>query len=1142
MINFTKAIFMVLASLLMLCPSFAQDSHIHELNVESISNFLRTAPLRGTPEVASVRTIIELPVLGTMREMRAIEAPSMADALAKKSPDIKTYIVKGINGDLQGRISVTPLGITGVFSTENQQVYLEPVGTKVGTTTHKSYATNNLDVSFDCGVVDAIEALPDVNRQVVSTYGQTPKKFRIAIATTGEFYRGQGGNSLANVKAVINARLIALNEVYSKEFNVEFELIAGNDVLLFSDPTMDPYDPNSSTANDMQAHAAISSEIDAADYDIGHLFHESGGSNSISASGLAGLGVICSATEKGRGFSASTSHSLAYALFTATFLHEIAHQLGANHSYYGTVNACAARVLGHGYEPGSGSTIMGYPGVCSIKSFATNPPTVTATHDIALTQDPYFHNHSLTEIISKLETVTCSQNMANNNVPPTVTVSTCTPSIPKGTPFELRGAGTDADGDPLKYIWEQYDTDSDDLAQGAAAGHPDAAANSTTAPLFRSYTPSANGNIRTFPQLSSVVNGIPGQTADGVLAGEILPQVARNMKFRLTARDEKGGTAYDEISVAVSGSGPFTVTTPGTWNIPMNANPTINWNANGFTGCTNVNILLSMDGGNTFPVVLAAGVPYAGGSAVVTIGQGVQTTTKARLRVECADCVGVKFFNINSADFTISNPPCIAEGSSFGNPDDTDPVNVGPVLAGHASLNLDLKQITGVVVNSKTLTTTTDSATTNVMYANGNTCNGLVGTSLSDIYIDHYDTYTFTAPTSGSYTIAPTNSSSGFQSILNLYSGTSFTADLNTVLPYDNCTNWITSSASNTAFAANAPLTASLEGGNQYTIVVYGYTGSSTPTNVGSTTLTFSPAVSEGVIIPSGYTYTYLAVHNGTIAKVSSTADFTSLSPPDGVTYTYTIYGISVRNGDLANVNALEGESFANISNLVYCGEVSSNTISLMVIGDMGMPGDGECHDGTSGNYEIVDSKISSTNNDFRITGTITTATPGPVMVEPGDGAVKFRAGTSITLNPGFHATAGSSFLAKIEACTVTLQEEEPLEEIVTYRYQAEELVETPYITEVTPTHDLATPTELQVMPNPFSSYTNLVFNLAQASEVHIGVYTSTGQLVEQIANGQQLGAGTHQIQYMPQQLMKGVFFVQLRTGKEVQVKKLMVQ
>jgi hypothetical protein len=110
---------------------------------------------------------------------------------------------------------------------------------------------------------------------------------------------------------------------------------------------------------------------------------------------------------------------------------------------------------------------------------------------------------------------------------------------------------------------------------------------------------------------------------------------------------------YSSASVIVtSAAGPFLVTAPNTavsWN--GDSTQTVTWNVASTTAapvaCANVKILLSTDGGTTFPTTVLASTPNDG-TQTVTV-PNVATTT-ARMRVECATA---PFFDISNANFTI---------------------------------------------------------------------------------------------------------------------------------------------------------------------------------------------------------------------------------------------------------------------------------------------------------------------------------------------------------------------------------------------------------------------------------------------------------------------------------------------------------
>ena len=232
--------------------------------------------------------------------------------------------------------------------------------------------------------------------------------------------------------------------------------------------------------------------------------------------------------------------------------------------------------------------------------------------DLQSNSDAYFHVINFDEIIAFTNSGSgnsCAVITSTGNSSPIVTVPTGGFYIPKSTPFVLTGSATDPNGHPMTYCWEEYD-----LGAAGAPGSPVG-----DAPIFRSFSPDASPT-RTFPKLSDLLNNTS-------TIGEILPSYARNLKFRLTVRDNRaggGGVDWKQINFAVDGtSGPFLVTSPNTivsWT--GNTSQTITWNVANTSAspvsCANVRILLSTDGGNNFSTEIIASTPNDG-SEVITL-------------------------------------------------------------------------------------------------------------------------------------------------------------------------------------------------------------------------------------------------------------------------------------------------------------------------------------------------------------------------------------------------------------------------------------------------------------------------------------------------------------------------------------------
>jgi subtilisin-like proprotein convertase family protein len=156
--------------------------------------------------------------------------------------------------------------------------------------------------------------------------------------------------------------------------------------------------------------------------------------------------------------------------------------------------------------------------------------------------------------------------------------------------------------------------------------------------------------VRTFPRLQDL-------STNAATPWERLPSVARTMKFRVTARDNRAGggcTAEDDMVITVAGTaGPFSVTAPNTnitWGV--GTTQTVTWNVASSNlapvNCAQVRIRLSTDAGLTYPIVLAASVPNSGTASVVVPNF---VSTNCRVRVEA---VGNVFFDISNVNFRIS--------------------------------------------------------------------------------------------------------------------------------------------------------------------------------------------------------------------------------------------------------------------------------------------------------------------------------------------------------------------------------------------------------------------------------------------------------------------------------------------------------
>ena len=143
-----------------------------------------------------------------------------------------------------------------------------------------------------------------------------------------------------------------------------------------------------------------------------------------------------------------------------------------------------------------------------------------------------------------------------------------------------------------------------------------------------------------------------------------MPEVTRELNFRLTVRDVLNGWGthnWSDTTVtlyATDQAGPFVVTSPDYahdyWRNGNSYN--VKWNVantnNAPVSCSNVDILLSLDNGKTWPITLAANTPNDGIENITVPFNS--TTWGARVKIKGS---GNVFFDISNEAFRINDWP-----------------------------------------------------------------------------------------------------------------------------------------------------------------------------------------------------------------------------------------------------------------------------------------------------------------------------------------------------------------------------------------------------------------------------------------------------------------------------------------------------
>lgn len=619
-----------------------QNYRTFKLNKTALKSLLAKSALEFTDAARQEQLTLPLPLPdGTFARFSVEESPIMEPELAAKFPEIKTYRGQGIDDPTAtARFDVMPSGFHSMILSASGTILVDPYA-KGDTDDYISYLKQDSpsDERFVCRFSDDdSEDLFKSNYDFLSaissptiTSGTNLRTYRLALAATGEYTAKVGGGTVAGALAAQVLIMNRVNGIYERDLAIRMVLVGNNDAIIYTNAATDPYTNDDGATLLGQNQTNLNSVIGAANYDIGHVFSTDGG-------GIASIRSVCTSTGKARGETGLTN-PIGDNFAVDYVAHEMGHQFGGNHTFNATSSNRASSAA---YEPGSGVTVMGYAGVIAGQNLAA--------HSIDT-----FHVRSLEEIIAFKENTqtggSCGAGTLTGNSAPTVTAPAQL-TIPKLTPFALTATATDPDGDSITYDWQEYDRSS------ATSAVPNTDSDGVARPIFRSYLPTTDGT-RLFPSLAFILNNsnVPPGLSGEFLIGEALPAISRTMTFQVVARDNRaggGGISTATTIVTVDGnSGPFVVTAPDT-NVSWSANTAqiVTWNVantnNATVNAANVNILLSIDGGNTFPIVLSSSTPNDGSETIVVPNI---KTTQARIKIEA---VGNIFFDVSNADFTIS--------------------------------------------------------------------------------------------------------------------------------------------------------------------------------------------------------------------------------------------------------------------------------------------------------------------------------------------------------------------------------------------------------------------------------------------------------------------------------------------------------
>jgi Skp family chaperone for outer membrane proteins len=581
---------------------------------------------------------------GALQTFNLRPSKVLPPGLASRYPQIQSFIGTNVqNPNLTGRFDLNPKGFRAMFNHESetgiQKVYIDPEQSNL----HKSYTVTPAELAKARTTFNKhAPKVQDLSIGMDSIVGTKEKKqfvhaarnnevkytYRLAMSAAAEYseqhYDTTANLSDAEKKASVMAEIVSmvnrLNEIYTVELGVDFQLVENNDNVIFLDAATDPFANDSDDGGLNQG--VLDAEFGVNGYDIGHIVNADGG-------GLAVLGALCSPGFKADGVTGS-NQATGDAFWIDFVAHELGHQFGANHTFDGEVSSCGDnRANSAAFEPGAGTTIMSYAGLCG---------EVNVTNQV---HDNY-HHHSLKEINERITDIedgfftiaNCGTATSTTNIFPVVDAGNDY-IIPANTYFRLSGNATDADGDTLSYSWEQADR-----RPTGAASRDEAETDSGTGPLFRAYSPRSTPE-RYFPSLNFTRTG--NLSSGFTFTGETLPATNRDLNFVLVARDGQGGVSQDTMQIEVVDTGAaFTLLSPQA-NDNFTTNPiTVSWDVAQTNlapiSCNSVDVVLSTNSGINFDRTLASGLPNTG-SAQVNLPASETEQRFNIMQVRCSDNV-----------------------------------------------------------------------------------------------------------------------------------------------------------------------------------------------------------------------------------------------------------------------------------------------------------------------------------------------------------------------------------------------------------------------------------------------------------------------------------------------------------------------
>ncbi|WP_233196844.1 M12 family metallo-peptidase [Verrucosispora sp. ts21] len=412
----------------------AKKQKTFTLDRAGIESLLDKAPVENRLAARQQRQLVSLPAPdGTFQRFELVESPVMEADLAAAHPEITTYAGKGVDDPTATvRADLTPLGFHASVRSSEGTWYIDPVYQRDQSLYASYFARDLEDTHGEFHEHEDVETAAHALKEEIGAHADEPvigplvslRTYRLAMVTDPSYANYFGAENVTAAKVTLINRV---NQIYEDETAIRLVLVNATDETNLNTPALatEPNGPCGAAPCYTPAQLAGCSSgllnrnrivlgqiVGASNYDVGHI------ALGLAGGGIAGLGVV-GGDGKARGCTGLPNPVGDY--FAVDYVaHEIGHQFAGNHTFNGNQHNCSGgnRSAANSYEPGSGSSIMAYAGICRQDNL--QPHT-----------DPYWSHRTFTEI--------------------TTFVNATRPAINEVQTVSLRDFDTDGDSFTISY-------------------------------------------------------------------------------------------------------------------------------------------------------------------------------------------------------------------------------------------------------------------------------------------------------------------------------------------------------------------------------------------------------------------------------------------------------------------------------------------------------------------------------------------------------------------------------------------------------------------------------------------------------------------------------------------------------------------